>query len=231
MPAPAERSRNSRGVEFGHARADDTEDSAVHLHETDKRAGVRQVDDLVRQVRHAVDVVGPANRRDEYFEARDIVLLNGRQERIEERPLPLSERCVEVVGDHVLAGAVAKAPRERLSVPERDAGIAERAGVLVDPERENSRLQRRHLDLTLGQDRHHRRREGPVFGTDDVVRPHPVELVFNMVVEQDDFDLRIARDALEVSKPSGMRRLHDDEPLDGAQVDTALLRDLQLLRV
>ena len=126
---------------------------------------------------------------------------------------------------------MSQAPRQRFRVAERDSRVAQRAGVLVDAEREHGRLERCDVELPLGEDRDHRRRQGAVVRADDVLRPDPVELLVTVVVEEDDLDLRVSRDTLEVAQASGVRRLDDDEALDRVEVDPCLLGDVELLRV
>ena len=155
VPAAAECRRDRSRVELGDARAHDAEDAAVHLDEADERPRVGEVDDLVREIGDAVDVLRPGYGGDEHLQALDGVGLERRDERVEQRPLLLGERRAQVLRDHVLTGAVAQAPGERLRVAEADARVAERAGVLVDPEREDRRLERRDVDLALGEDAHH----------------------------------------------------------------------------
>ena len=122
-------------------------------------------------------------------------------------------------------------PGERLRVANRDARVAERARVLVDPEREDRRLERRHLELALGQDRDHRRRQGAVLGAHDVLGLHPVELLLAMVVEEHDLDGRVARHALELAEPARVRGLDDDQAGDPVGFDPARLGDVELLSV
>ncbi len=66
MAAAAERSGDRSGVHGLRAAANDDEDPVVHLDQKHERARVREVDDLVRQVRDAVDVLGPGDRRDQH---------------------------------------------------------------------------------------------------------------------------------------------------------------------
>ena len=67
MASAAERGRDGRRVERVGATANDDEHALVHLDEQHECAGVRQVDDLVREMRDAVDVLGPLQRGDEDF--------------------------------------------------------------------------------------------------------------------------------------------------------------------
>ena len=124
---------------------------------------------------------------------------------------------------------MAHAPGERLRVADGRARVAERTGVLVNPERECGRLDRAHLDLALGEDRDHRRRQGAVVRAHGVLRTYPVELLARVVVEEDDLDLGASRGGLELPEPRGVRRLHDDEALDVGRVDPAGLRHVELL--
>ena len=59
VPATAESARSSGRVERRRAAAYDAEDAAVHLHEQHERTGIGEVDDLVREVRHALDIARP----------------------------------------------------------------------------------------------------------------------------------------------------------------------------
>ena len=154
-----------------------------------------------------------------------------RHERVEQGALLLGERRAQVLGDDVLAGTVAEAPRERLRVPHADPGIPERAGVLVDAEREDGRLERGDRDLALGEDPDHRRRERAVLREHEVLGLHPVRRLAGMVVEDHDLDRGIARDALELAEALRMHRLDDDEPPDRARVDSPGLEQLQLVRM
>ena len=149
--------------------------------------------------------------------------LERRDQRVEQRALLLRERRAQVLRDHVLAGAVAQAPGERLGVADADARVAERAGVLVDPEREDGRLERRDRDLPLGQDPDHRRRQRAVLREDEVLGLHPVGRLAGVVVEDDDLDGGVARDPLELAQALRVHGLDDDQPPDRVQVDPARL--------
>ena len=231
MPAAAERPRDGGGVELRNARAADAEDPPVHLDEADERLGIREVDDLVREVRDSVDVRRPGDRRDEDLQPADGVALERCDERVEERALLLGERRAQVLRDHVLARPVAQAPGQRLGVPERDPGIAERARVLVDPEGEDGRLERRHLQLALGEDPDHRRRQRAVVGEHEVLGLDPLRRLAGMVVEDDHLDPGIAGDPLELAEALRLHRLDDDQPADRVEVEPPGLRDLELVRV
>jgi hypothetical protein len=125
VPAAPEGLRNRGRIQLGHARAHDAEHPLVHLHQADQRTAIGHVDDLVREVGHALHVLRPADCTDQHVEAVHRVGLGGRQQRVEEAALRLAERGVEVLRDHVLARAVAQTPRECLRVPERHARVAE----------------------------------------------------------------------------------------------------------
>jgi hypothetical protein len=158
------------------------------------------------------------------------VRLEPRNESVEQRALALGEWSVQILRDHLLAGPMPHAPRERLGVADGRPRVAERAGVLVDAESEGCRLDGAHLDLPFRQDRHHGGREGAVLGADGVLRPHPVELV-GVVVEEDDLDLGVPRGCFELAQAFRMRRLDDDQPFDRPGIDPAGLGDGQLFGV
>jgi hypothetical protein len=231
VSAASERGGHRGSVDLGDARAHDAEDTRVHLHEAYERAGVREVDDLVREVGDAVHVPGPGDRGDEHLETARRVRLEGGDERVEQGALLLRERRAQVLRDHVLARPVPQAPGERLGVAPADARVAERAGVLVDPEREHGSLERRGLELPLGEDADERRRERGVLRQHEVLGLHPVGRLPGVVVEDDDLDGRVARDALELPEPLGMDGLDDDETADRVEVDATRLDEVELVRV
>ena len=231
VPAAAERGSDRGGVQLGDARPHDAEDALVHLDEANQSARVGQVDELVREVGDPVHVVGPGDRRDEHVEALHVMGLEAREQRVEQRALRLPQRRVQVLGHHVLTRPVAHAPGERLGVAHADARVAERPSVLVDTEGEDSRLERSRLDLPLGENADHRRRERPVLGDDEVLRREPVRPLATVVVEDDDLDTGAANHLLELAQTLGMDRLDDHEPRDRLEVEPARLGDVELLRV
>ena len=154
----------------------------------------------MREVGDALDVLRPPEPGHEHLVAARLVRLEARDERVEQRALALGERRVQVLRHHLLARAVPHAPGEGLRVADRRPCVAKGARVLVDAEGEGSRLDRAHLDLALGEDRDHGRREGSVLGADRVLGPHPVELLARMVVEEDDLDLGASRSGLELAE-------------------------------
>jgi hypothetical protein len=86
-PCPAERPCERRSVELLRAAADDGEHAAVHLDEHGERAAVGEVDELVREVRDAVDVLGPRTARDEHLDASTRTVSQRLEQRVQERPL------------------------------------------------------------------------------------------------------------------------------------------------
>ncbi len=152
-------------------------------------------------------------------------------ERVEEGALALGERRVQILGDHLLARSVAHAPRKRLRVADRRPRVAERTRVLVDAERERRRLERAHLDLALGEDRHHRRRKRAVVRPDGILGAHPVGRLARMVVEEHHLDIGAPRNGLEFAQALRVGRLDDDEPLDAVRVDPPGLGNVELVCV
>ncbi len=185
----------------------------------------------MREVRDSLHVARPAERRHEHVQAVDVVRLERVDERVEQLALVGGERRVEVALEQLLARAVPQAPRQgvRVALPRRR--IRQRARVLVDAEREDRRLERRHGDLPLGEDADERRRQRPVLGQDDVLRPRPVRRLTGVMVEHHLLHVRVERQRLELRQPAGARRLDDDQPAHRAQLETRRLDELQLLRV
>ena len=108
------RPRRSRVDRFG-AAADDDEDPLVHLHEEHERTRVGEIDDLVREVRDAVDVLGPADGCDE--DVDPAATGSSRSMRcVEELALACGERRMEVLarrGPGALRGAGTRRARRR----------------------------------------------------------------------------------------------------------------------
>ena len=200
MAAAAER-RGERGrVELGRLAADDAEHAAVHLDQADEGAGLGEVDELVRERRDA-GVRGCARRGGKHdLEARDLLRLERFEQRGEELPLLRRERRVQVRAHFVLARAVMEAPGERVGVAAGRRGVREGARVLVDAEREDGRLERRHRELALREHADQRRRQRSVVGEHGRLGRDPVGELVTVVVEDDLLDLRVEGDGLEVAE-------------------------------
>ena len=174
VPPAAEGARDACRVDVVHTASRDDEHAPVHLHEKDEPLRVREVHDLVREVRNPLDV--PGHRR--------------AASRISSPPASTgssaSSRCwrrsrssswsgdVEVRGDEVLPRAVPHAPGEGVHVALGRRRVRERARVLVDPERERRRLEWRRRDLALREDPDERRRQRAVRREHGGLRVHPV---------------------------------------------------------
>ena len=120
---------------------------------------------------------------------------------------------------------------ERVGVALGDRRIGERARVLVDPEREDGRLERRRLDLALGEDPDERGRERAVVGEDEVLLGQPRRAARAVVVEDDELDPGPQRDLLELAQALGVHGLDDDQALDRVVVDRPRVRDRELVRM
>ena len=231
MAAPAEGAGDRGRVELGDAGADDGEHPAPHLDQRDEAAGVRQVDDLVDEVGHAVHVLRPRNRAHEDLEPARVVRLDVFEQRVEERALARAERRVQVLRDHLLPCSVAHAPAERVDVPLGDRGVRERARVLVDPEGEDgassgvgsiSRSARIPTIVVV------RAPSSESTRLSSAIQPGRSRSV---VVEGDDLDVLPACDLLELPEPVGVDGLDDHEPGDRVVVERAGVGDAELLRV
>ena len=158
----AERSGKRSSVDSLAPAAHDREDAPVHLHEENENARVREIDDLVREVRDAFDVLGPPHGCDEQLLATCVDGLDGLHQRLQQLSLRWSERRMQVLPDEILACAVSHAPSERVHVPLGGRRVRQGASVLVYPEREGGRLEDGGLDLALRQDADERRGERAV---------------------------------------------------------------------
>ena len=87
MPSSAESGRDCGGVDGVGAASHHDEDPLVHLDEQHESASVREIDDLVSEIRDAVDVLRPGQRRDEHLLSVRRDGLEPLHQRIEERPL------------------------------------------------------------------------------------------------------------------------------------------------
>ncbi len=231
VAAAPERLGDARGVDLRRTAADHREDAVFHLDEAGEGLAVGEVDELVSEVRDAVDVPRPRDGCHQHLHAADVVRLGRVQQRIEQITLLGRERHVEVRGDEVLIRAVAQAPRERLGVALRRARIRERAGVLVDAERERRRLERRDRELPFREDADEGRGQRPVARQDRGLRVDPVGKLDVVMVEDDLLDLRVEGDAFELAQPGRVRGLDHDQPADRAQIEPRSLDDVELLGV
>ena len=201
MATATERSRDGGRVERLRTTPNDDEHALVHLDEQHERTGVREVDDLVREVRHAVDVLGPLQRSDEDLLAVRDDRLQALHQGLEQLPLTRSERRVQVLVHELLARAVADTPRQGVDVALRRRRVRERARVLVDAESERRRLQGRRLQLALRDDADERRRECAVGREHARVGRHPLgHVLLAVVVEEHRLDIGVERDRFELAE-------------------------------
>ena len=105
MP-PAEAGRDSRSVDVRCPAARDGENPVVHLDEQDERAAVGQVDDLVGEVRDAVHVARPGDRRDQHLDSGYALGSDCGHQSSEQLALLVGQRCVEEPREQSLPGAV-----------------------------------------------------------------------------------------------------------------------------
>ena len=226
VPAAAERAGDPGCVDPVRAAPGDDKDAAVHLDEQDEGAGVREVDDLVREVRDAFDVHGPRERSDQGLLAARVDRFERLEQMLEELALVVGERHVQVRGDELLARAVPQAPGECIDVALGRRRVRERARVLVDPEGERRRLEGGRAELALGEDADERRRQRSVVRQHGLLRMHPLRGVgVRVVVEQRLLHGRVERDLLQLAEAGSARRLDDDEAPDRVQLEPRDLDD------
>ncbi len=232
VTAAAEGCGQHGGVELLAPAAHDGEHATIHLDEDDQRAGIREVDDLVGEVRDAVDVLRPAQRGDQELLPARVDRLERLHQRVQKLPLLFGEREVQVLGDEVLARTVAQAPGQRVDVALGRRRVGERPRVLVDAEREHRRLEGCRVELALREDADERRRERPVRRDHGSLGRDPVGQLAAVVVEQHLLDRGIERDLLQLPEPRGLSRLDDDESPDRVELEATRLDDaVELVRV
>ena len=232
MAAAAERGGERGGVELGDPAAHDAEHAGCHLDEHGERLRVGEVDELRRQVRDAeVDrLVG--RRREQQLVAGDGQRLGRLEEQTEQLALFVDQRRLEIRRDQILIRAAPHAPRERLRVARRRARIRQRAGVLVNAEREDGCLERRRLELALREHADECRRQRSVVAEHRALRRDPVGRLAAVMVEDDGLHGEVARNGLEVSEPAGVRRVDGDQPADRVDLQPRRLDDrAELVRV
>ena len=228
MASPAQTRHHSRHVESRRAAAGDREDAAVHLDQHHQRATVGEVGDLGRQRRDAVHVARPANGGHQHRHAAHVDLAGGVQQRSQQGAMVLVQRRVQEAPDQPLVGAVAGAKGQRLDVSKAGGGIGQRAGVLVDAQRQRGGLGRGRLDRPLGEDPGHRRRERPVGRDHQVVGRNPVRRLAAVMVEQHRLDA-VAFDHLrQLAQPSQIGGLDDDHTPHAGEVAAGRVVHIEL---
>ncbi|OPZ80561.1 MAG: hypothetical protein BWY76_03323 [bacterium ADurb.Bin429] len=216
MPAAAEVTGHRRGVHRVHAAARHQQHHVVKLHQRHHRVAALQLAQLVRQQREFVHVLAGVGGGDEHLNAVDAVGLRGGEQLIQHLALRLGERAVDEGGDDVEIRSPAQQPRHRLRVLRGGGAEGEAAGVLVDAQRENRRVQRVHRDARLAQQAHHQRGVGAAGFNARFTRLNG-GLKGRVVVVKDDRHARPADERGEASQPFGVLRLHHDEAGDAVQ--------------
>ena len=229
----AAEARSDRGrVDLGRPAAGDREHALVHLDEQDERAAVGQVDDLVREVRDAVDVPRPGDGRDEHVHAR---------------PRARSEPAAISAASSSRSSSVRGVWRNRASrswrAPWRrhHASASASRWVAVGyvsepvsswiPSAKAVASSGGHRDLPLRQDSDERRRQRAVLRDHRVLGLHPVGQLAGVMVEDDRLDLRVARNRPRDRRGGRGRGLDDDQPPDRLRLEPRGLDGVELVRV
>jgi len=225
MSAPAQGGREHGCIDSAGSAAGDCKDAAIHLDEHDERAGIREVDDLVSEVRDALHILRPVDCRKQDLLSPGVDRLEHVHQPVQQIALGGCERRVQVGGNEILARAVAKAPREGVGIALGARRIRERARVLMYSECERRCLKCGREDLALGEDPDERRRQRSVCGSHSGLLVYPFrEPSLTVMVEQRFFHGRIERDRLELAEPRSGGRLDHDQPSDGVEFEPPRLR-------
>ncbi len=117
VPSSAERLRGGRGVDLGCPAPCHAHDAAVHLDEAHERPAVREIDELVREHRHTLDVGGPRERRDQHLDPAGRHRLEGieqtRRGGRARRPGAASEGTARALPGVLRGAGTRQAPRRR----------------------------------------------------------------------------------------------------------------------
>ena len=141
--------------------------SSISTSSTSARVSVRSTS-LCARFETPSTCRGPGDRGDEeHLDAGDSTLSSDSISASSSSRSSSPSGVCRKVASQLLSRAVAQAPGERVGVALRRGRIGERAGVLVDAERERGRLERRRLELALGEDADERRRQRAVLREHD----------------------------------------------------------------
>ena len=99
------------------------------------------------------------------------------------------------------------------------------------PSANDRRLERRRVDLALGEDPDEGRRERRVLREHQVLALDPVGLVVLVVIEGDDLDPGTPGHVGELAEPVGVHGLDHDEPGDRVGIDPPGVGHVELVRV
>ena len=138
---------------------------------------------------------------------------------------------MQVAPEQLLPRAVPQAPRERVGVPLRRRRVRQRARVLVDAEREDRRLERRDGDLPLGEDADERRRQRTVSRTGRRCQASPTRANRPHDGRRRPSPQPGRGPPARARQTARIRRLDDDQPANGVELETRRLDELQLLGV
>jgi hypothetical protein len=226
-PATKRLERGVHGDRAGAASADE-QHTPLHRDREQEHVPVGHLSHPRGERRHVLDVLVRLRPGGDHPQPRDLALRAAGGKLPEQVALLGLERAAQVPAEERLIGAEPHARGERLDVPEGRRGVRERAGVLVNAERERGRVHRRDLDAPVEQHLQHAGHDAAVGGHERVAGRG---LAGAVVVERDHLDVFPAAQRGEATEPLGARHLDQHEPPDRAMVHGPGLDARDLVRV
>ena len=140
VPAAAEARGDGAGIDRADAAAPDHVDPRAHAHHDKNGAEVLHLAQLAGEDRKIADVAGTRGRGHPDLDAPDRVPPQGAQQVVEEQHLLGREVAGDLVRHDVEIRPLFEQPRRGLQIAGRRRGEGQRAGVLVDAQRQQRRL-------------------------------------------------------------------------------------------
>ena len=205
-------------------RARRDEDALLHPHHLDEDLGVDEFHELVGDDAQALDVVGNIEDHRMYVDAAHPPQLHGVDHAHEGFAMLPGESAVQITLQQGLRGTQAHGGGQHLRIADGGARKGERAGVLVDAEREDGGGQTRYLHVALQQKVQHGGRAGAVGGKHPVLtldEGRALGVLVKMVVEDHHLDVGTVDQPAQVADALGVGRVDDYQLPDLALVDQA----------
>ena len=144
------------------------------------------------------------------------------------------ERIVQVALDKGLRRTQSQAQRQHLRVSDGGAREGERAGVLVDAQREDGGFERADVHLPPAKDVHHGTRLSPIRRDHPVLPLHEgglLEPLLLVMVEDDDLHALAAAQLPQLPQPAAVGGVHHYQAADGVKIGSPDAQDGQVLPV
>jgi hypothetical protein len=224
VTAAAHGRQHAGDVQAAAAAAAGHEDAVLHLDQEEAGVAAGQVHDPVGDDAHPLDVLVLTKRREQHRGFGDGQFLGRGQGRGQRLALRRSEHVREPLLDQGGVGPLVHTQRQGLSIPSRGGGEGERPRVLVDAEREDRRLERRHGDASLGDDVDEQRHQRAVVRAHEGLARHARRQLglVGVVIERDHLHMGSGAQIGEIPEAVGM----DGDDRDAIRVESLELADV-----